>query len=93
MAQKVPPSAWDNGLHEAIRRLSEFAMTPTTMAEARELPDRLDARDQGALAYVLWRLRNAPDDDPEEPVRAPGKMSEERRAKLTPEEKIFFGIE
>lgn len=93
MSRKTPPSAWENGLHEAIKRLGEFIVQPTTKAEILSLPDRLDARDQGALAYVLWRLRDAPDSEPHEPHNGPGRMTEEQKARLTKEERIFFGLD
>ncbi len=82
---KTPPSAWENGLREAMQRLYPHVELGVRFA--------FDARDQAALAYILWRLRNAPDVEPDEPQTGPGRMTEERKAKLTPDEKIFYGIE
>ncbi len=82
----IPPAAWENGLEEAIKRLREH------IEISGQLKD-LDARDRGALAYVLWRLRNATEHDWHEPKRGPGRLSSEKIAQLTDEEKSFYGLE
>ncbi|MFI5297258.1 MAG: hypothetical protein ACHREM_04105 [Polyangiales bacterium] len=89
-----PPAAWTNGLHEAIERLRRLTRVPEDKGDGKALEEenRVCVRDEGALAYVLWRLRNEPDYAEDEPANYPGRMSAERLARLTPEERIFFGI-
>lgn len=90
---KTPPSAWENGLREALERLETHVLTPDSREDLQRLyaveAGKLDARDQAALAYVLWRLRDAPDVDPAEPVRAPGKRDP---AGMGLSDQEFFGL-